>query len=88
MQISGHRSPSVFDRYDIVTEEDIKRAARRQHDYISEIRHQAAKRSNNSSLDSLNRQCFEGQSMLRRNLGKVVPEGAKEHSALGTLNPQ
>jgi hypothetical protein len=38
MQISGHRTRSVFDRYDIVTEDDIRRAARKQHEYVTSIR--------------------------------------------------
>lgn len=46
MQISGHRTRSVFDRYDIVDERDMKIAATRQYNYVSEARDKAERERN------------------------------------------
>lgn len=41
MAISGHKTRSVFDRYNIVSERDLHEAARRLSNYISDAENQA-----------------------------------------------
>jgi len=35
MEISGHRTRSIFDRYNITSEEDLREAMQRTSDYVS-----------------------------------------------------
>lgn len=35
MKITGHKTTSVFRRYDIVSKDDLERAARQQEDYLN-----------------------------------------------------
>jgi len=43
MEISGHRTRSIFDRYDIVSDADIASAADRTEEYLKSRRENAGK---------------------------------------------
>ena len=35
MMVTGHKTKAVFERYNIVSKEDLKTVAQRQHDYLA-----------------------------------------------------
>ena len=41
MQISGHKTRAIFDRYNIVSEEDLKKAAAKMDEYFQDVRKEA-----------------------------------------------